>query len=417
MIYLTIALTSLLCFFAFVQIVITKVLHVQLSKKPIECPPSFAPKTAVILSLRGADPFLADGIQALRQQEFPNFLIKIVVDSEEDPSWKILKSIDFDSPGAPVEIQVLRNRRSTCSLKCSALVEAVESMDDDVEIIVLTDADVVSNSRWLHDSVGPLSNPKIGVVTGNQWFAPDRISLGSMVRSYWHSGSISPTVVYEHPWGGTCAMRVDDIKKSGLVERWKKTIVDDGPIKEAFNPLGLKVYVSPSLVIVNRENCSFDYARTYIRRMLTWSRIYEDAYWLTLLHMFGTTGPLLLLPLLAVYGVVSSNPFVAWSAAIGIFAYVLSTFVGFWAVESSVKAAVRNRNQSFKRTSLFGWIRFAFLFPFVHLLHSIATIEALLLKRISWRKVTYEIRGRWNVKVIKDQPYVSSIGSSEKASV
>ena len=45
------------------------------------------PKAAVVLCLRGTDPFLEDCLRAVLNQDYPQYEIRIVVDSRQDPAW------------------------------------------------------------------------------------------------------------------------------------------------------------------------------------------------------------------------------------------------------------------------------------------------------------------------------------------
>ena len=45
-----------------------------------------APKAAVILCLRGGDPFLVDCIRGLLALDYPSFEVHIVVDHRDDPA-------------------------------------------------------------------------------------------------------------------------------------------------------------------------------------------------------------------------------------------------------------------------------------------------------------------------------------------
>ena len=79
-------------------------------------------------------------------------------------------------------------------------------------------------------------------------------------------------------------MRVDDVRQSGLLDTWQRSIVDDGPIRQAVKKLDLEIRFSPSLVMVNRESCTFGYVNRWVTRMLTWSRLYESTFFLSMLH-------------------------------------------------------------------------------------------------------------------------------------
>ncbi len=56
-----------------------------------ESPP--CAKTAVILCLRGSDPFLADCLQGLLHQDYPCYDVRIVIDSPDDPAWGTVEQV------------------------------------------------------------------------------------------------------------------------------------------------------------------------------------------------------------------------------------------------------------------------------------------------------------------------------------
>jgi len=84
-----------------------------------------SPKAAVILCLRGPDPFLATCLEAVLDQDYPRYDLRIVVDSAEDPVLKIVEQVVTRRQATNVLVQPLTARRETCSLKCSSLRQAV----------------------------------------------------------------------------------------------------------------------------------------------------------------------------------------------------------------------------------------------------------------------------------------------------
>jgi len=102
------------------------------------------PKTAVILSLRGMDADVMACLNGLMHQDYGSrYAAWIVVDSREDPAWQAASEAARTNTSVQVDIQPLHSKRSTCSLKCSALVQAVCALDDSYEIVAFLDADVV----------------------------------------------------------------------------------------------------------------------------------------------------------------------------------------------------------------------------------------------------------------------------------
>jgi cellulose synthase/poly-beta-1,6-N-acetylglucosamine synthase-like glycosyltransferase len=82
------------------------------------------PKAAIILAIRGPDPSLERNIRALLAQAYPNYKLFVVVDHVEDPAWQIVEKIRDEIPDR-VQVSVLKEPLSTCSLKCSAMAQAV----------------------------------------------------------------------------------------------------------------------------------------------------------------------------------------------------------------------------------------------------------------------------------------------------
>mgnify|MGYP002625994979 CR=1 FL=1 len=63
------------------------------------------PKTAVLLSLRGADPFLSRCINGILDQDYPDFHVHIIVDRQDDPAWKVAHQIVADHGATNVDGQ------------------------------------------------------------------------------------------------------------------------------------------------------------------------------------------------------------------------------------------------------------------------------------------------------------------------
>jgi len=147
------------------------------------------PKAAVILSVRGIDPHLEACLRGILQQDYPNYHLHVVVDSEKDPALPVLKQVLTDYPAGLATIDFLQERSSTCSLKCSALVQAIRTLDESFEMIALIDADTIPHPSWLRELATALSNPNVGAATGNRWFRPKQPTLGSLGHCLgWYAG-------------------------------------------------------------------------------------------------------------------------------------------------------------------------------------------------------------------------------------
>ncbi len=84
-----------------------------------------SPRTAVVLCLRGRDPFLEKCLESLLKQDYPDYQLHVVVDNRQDPAWQVAESLANRYGADRVCIEALDERQDTCSLKCSAVTQAI----------------------------------------------------------------------------------------------------------------------------------------------------------------------------------------------------------------------------------------------------------------------------------------------------
>ena len=130
----------------------------------------FEPKVAVLLGLRGADPFLKYCIQGLLQQNYSDYTVFFIVDSPSDPALPIVTEIldqeKVKSPGCKYEVVVVDEHRDSCALKCNSLVHIIEKLDESFQVVAILDADTRPFPTWLRQLVEPLSDPRFAATSG-----------------------------------------------------------------------------------------------------------------------------------------------------------------------------------------------------------------------------------------------------------
>ena len=235
-------------------------------------------KTAVILCLRGPDPFLPDCLRALVKQDYPDYEVHVIVDSREDPAWQIVESVVQEEGAANVRMEPLANPRDTCSLKCSSLAQAVSGLDQSYDVVALVDADTVPHPTWLSELVSPLADERFGVATGNRWYMPARKSWGALVRYLWNAAAVVQMYCYKIPWGGTLALKTSIFRQSNLLDRWQSAYCEDTMLYQATKQQGLKVAFVPSLMMVNREATDIPDVFRWVRRQLLAARLYHPRW-------------------------------------------------------------------------------------------------------------------------------------------
>ncbi len=376
---------------------------------PAESDPTYAPPVSVIMALRGFDPSLRSCLQALLQQDYREYEVIIVIDHPSDAAWRAVEEVtrEFDTHHR-VRYMALENPRPNCSLKCSSLIQAYSYVNEQSEVLALIDADVVPHANWMRDLVTPLADPTIGASTGNKWYCPGDNTFGSLLRCLWNAGALVPTAAFANPWAGTCALRISDVERSGLVETWKDSAVDDGPIRQALEPFGLRIHFEPKLIMINRDRCTAEFASRYVTRMLTWSRMYEATFLNTFVHMLVTTLLIAISVSVLVLALLTGHFITALIVASGLAVWNLLMLGAFFAVRSGVSVALKTRSETLERMSWTRLFKLYLLLPVCQIAHCRWTLSAIFSKQVHWRDVTYRLNGSKGIEMVEYQPYQST---------
>ena len=362
------------------------------------------PKVAIALCLRGADPFLSKCLQALSKQNYPKYEIKIVVDSKSDPAWNIATETLLNKTDVPIDISPLRIRRETCSLKCSALIQAVTELKPDCEIIALIDADTIAHPNWLRELVNPLKNRKIGLTTGNRWYVPGT-QWGTMCRYLWNVAAVGQMHLYRIPWGGSLAIRTELVRQAKLLERWEQAFCEDTMLRQVLQEKNLQIESVASLMMVNREECTLPSFRRWVSRQLLNAKLYHPGWNAVLIYGTITC----LIPTIVISTGITALFTAQWTSAailgVSLIAYLtlLLVLINVW--QQAVREKLLLRNESLPNLSPVTFLQFVVAVPLTQLVCAIALWQAMLTRQVEWRGITYQVKGPWDIKLLQYFPY------------
>ncbi len=371
---------------------------------------TFLPKATVILCMRGADPFLPNCLQGLMAQDYPDYQLRIVIDSPEDPAWGVVKNTLQNQSATPVKISPLEKRRTTCCLKCSSLIQAVSDLDQDCEVVAILDADVVPHRTYLRELVAPLADPKIGVASGNRWYLPIDGQWGSVVRYVFNAPAVMQMTAYKMPFGGALAFKADILRHSPLLERWGHSLTDTPVLAGVFREQGLGVAFVPSLMMGNLEGCKLPNFIRWMKRQLLMVRLYHPPakWWAIIAH--GTV--ISLIPALS-FGLLLISALTAqWDAfgaiASGLLVYGIGSLSIILALNYYVLKVLKTPDgQSIAPFSLATLLQIMAAIPLMQFIYPIALYSVMLMRNVNWRGVRYEVHGPWDIRLVEYQPYRS----------
>ncbi|WP_197530704.1 glycosyltransferase [Bythopirellula polymerisocia] len=375
-----------------------------------------APQATIVLCLRGTDPFLADCLRGLTNQDYPRYVVRIVVDSPDDPAHEVVKAFLRESDTSNVHVENLVEKSVHCSLKCSSLRQVMLSLDPEYEIVAQLDADTIAHPTWLRELATGLAPADVGAATGNRWYMPNTYSIGALVRYTWNAAAIVQMYWYRIAWGGTLAIKTKVFRESDLLDKWGKAFCEDTMLHAQLKKIGLRVAFVPSLMMINREDTSVSSFISWSARQLICARLYHPAWPLVLGHGVLST----MLPLLAVIVFIATVLLGDLSVAISMAAVLglvgLSWITSLWPMERAVRQIAENRGDSTNWLTITGALKCMASMPVTQLVYPQALASAVFTRVTNWRGIDYRIEGPWQIYMEEYEPY-SSAGEQSNESL
>ena len=405
----TVALVSLsLLMFIAVEQVAAAVLLLRYCRPKQQPVGDFQPSVLVVLPIRGADQCLADCITGLVHQDYDDYRVRIIFDSETDPGWRIADEVLDEFPGAPIELMCLQTVRRSCSLKCSAVYEATADLDD-AEVVAFLDSDIVPHATWLRELVAPLADQDVGVAHGNRWYLPTTDQWGSLLRYCWNVVAVGTMHFWGMPWGGTFAVKREVLKGSDIRQRWLRAGCEDVPLVDVVRQLGLKVRFVPSLLMRDRSETTLRACMPFLDRQLLWVRLYYPAcWWASNVWQVLIVAAMLAAAACGVYGIMTADWVILGYA---LAALVVPPVLGLVLLQQLEKTLVPTETTPVSLHPL--KLLLAISLTNVAILRVVAV--SLWTNSIDWRGITYRIGGPWKIEMVEYQPYESRSRRAEPA--
>lgn len=384
----------------------------------------FLPPATVIICMRGKDPSLGDCLKSIFRQDYPDFRVMLVFDSEVDPAYEFVQTLLANhSPSAPACQTLVFKPELGASLKCQALCAAIDELTPATQVVALIDTDGIVNSNWLRDLVSPLSDKSIGATTGNRFFPANPPAVGGRLKHVWNAAAVVQMMLYQIAWGGSVAIRRSVLEQSDLLSRWRTAFCEDTMLSRVLSQNGWQLYRVPNLIVSNHETTDLGPAYRWIVRQLLTSRLYVRWWPLVFGHAIAV-GAAILLPLISAIVLAVSQ---SWSLLAGL----MIAFVIYQAVNASLLMWINQLNQAAldKQPTPAGDRRPQDL-PTKHwlwnhldalllsqIVQPIAAIHAMALQTVQWRGIRYSVSSKERISLQRYTPYQTQPNDEENLSI
>ncbi|XZE56206.1 glycosyltransferase [Planctomycetaceae bacterium SH139] len=348
-------------------------------------------RALVVLCLRGNDPLLVDALRGLMRQDYGDFYLRIVVDSEEDPAWQAIQASGVQQDKR-VRLEVLRDPPSTCGLKNAALMQVLDDLEPDFKFLALTDADVITHPSWLRELIAPLRDSAVGLTTGIRWYHPQCCSLAALTRLVWNAAATTQMIGFQIPWGGSLAISLSSVVPASLQRLWQRGLCEDTMLTSHLESFGYRQVFAPSVIMINREDCRMGDLLRWIKRQLIVARLYHPSWKWTVCH--GVASGLIPFAVLtiSVWQTACGHHATAGQLAVGLLVYlivmVVALLFGLMLMQLRLKSLGRDANW-LSTTAL---LRLPLAVALLQFLYPVLLLQAMLAKTVDWRAMTYRIQ-------------------------
>lgn len=408
----TSALLTWFALLAAIQIWLTGRLVVAFRNRPAQqlcdrdCPPALA-----VLCLRGTDPFLPETLRRLALLDYPDYTLRIVVDSETDPAFEAVDQALAENPGSRLEVQILNHRRRTCSGKISGLLAATEHLDSRYGVVAIFDGDATVRSDCLRELVGALLQPGCGIATGNRWYAPRTAALGSLARYFWNAFAVPVMNAVQIPWGGCMALRAESLRDFDVRERLAHAFGEDSTLATCLRARGQRVTFVPAATIANREDVSLQSFANFLVRQLLTVRLCNPRWMFVGAHMLALNLTILLgLGIALLADAVGPELRIANALGLGLLTAALGAEVltGHWLVRQTLA----RRGERLPSFSVFQSLLLLPALTLTNVLNLWATVCSMGVRQHVWRGIHYRF-GPGNRCTVIDAPPLAGKAAPE----
>lgn len=339
------------------------------------------PRVGVFVPCKGVFPELVGNLEALALQEYGDFTVTCISESDEDPANEAIEDVVRRYPHCR---HVVSGHAMSCGQKNHNLLKGIEQ-DGGSEIFVFCDSDIRPQQTWLSTLVDTLSADDVAAATGFLWITPAPKSFGGTLHSMMvaYQATFISSASMRTVWGGTMALRSRTFEQLGVAEAWGRTVVDDVTLCRLLRDQKVSKRYDPRCLVVSDDAASSTReAVEWFTRQILYVKFYLRSVWLASLAvhvpsslMMMAAGPLTVVGVF--YGAVRSTGLVC---------------LGFSAVTMLAHTSMKLTHRDGQRA-----LRWFLLSPLSQWLSTYSLLRTAFTRRLRWGDVTYKMDRKGNV--------------------
>jgi ceramide glucosyltransferase len=358
-------------------------------------------RAMLITPCKGFDVDLEGNLRALLEQDYPDYEVTFVVESESDPACATIRRAMAAHRPLKARLLVAGVTHDT-GQKVHNLRAAIARLGPDLQYVVFADSDARPAPHWLRAAISRLDQDGAAAVTGYRWFLPEEPSLANHLLYSMNCGIMSLMGRRSHYllWGGSWALRRETLAEIGLDEAWRGTLSDDLVAARVLSRARSAVWFEPACVVASPMNYTLPGMFAFLRRQYLVVRYYAPWWWL-LAFTLSATKNITLAAALVMLGVslTRGNPPLAITAAAAAAIFGLGV-LHRRLVQDLIGAYFPQREADFRAARRFD----IWLGPLAGIVHFAALLSSMFGRHIRWRSVSYRMLRGGRIAAVEHLP-------------
>jgi ceramide glucosyltransferase len=329
----------------------------------------------VFCPCKGVDPEFDKNIQSIIDQDYPNYEVIFIVESEDDAAYARLRELK--------QKILIAGRAVSEGQKVHNLRYAIPHAGAP-DIYVFCDSDARFPHDWLSKLVAPLDTTNI--TTGYRWYVAPRFHLPTLLRSVWNASSVSILGSHDRnfAWGGSTAIHRETFHRLKILDAWRGALSDDYAITRTAQRAGARILFVPECLIPSYGACTFRELLEFTTRQIIITRVYHPGLW-----RVGFAGHLIFNA--AFWILLFSHPWL-WLSVYSLSA--AKSWIRYTAVQTVLPDAALSKH---------GWF-YILSSPAVALLYLYNMTASALSTEIVWRQIHYKLVSPNETRVFGGSP-------------
>lgn len=345
-----------------------------------------SPPVVIVIAIKGAGESTPGFLKALCDQDYSAYRLVFAIESESDPAFALLERFR-DELGTRISLQIVVAGMATQrAQKVHNLLAALRTLRPEDRIVVLADADILPDGRWLSQLVRPIARRESAASTGYRWQLPiDRRLPSLIVAAADMSIATAPrSRRWNVCWGGSMAVDRAALDQIDLQAIWDRAASDDLTLASALRSRGLRINAPVHVLVPSPVAHTWASLFSFSHRQYLMLRTYASWHWL----LVGWT---LFVPALAALTALSETANGHW--------WTLGVLLASAAL-LELRLSIRRQIADLllppaAKSTANATIAFArWAWPLIHLVNCAAFVVSGLGRSFTWAGIRYRVSGK-----------------------